>query len=398
MNEGIRPRVSIGLVVFFLMMVSMLFVAPPIQETWGMWGLALTELMLLAWAVIPALILKWDFREVFRMRIPAWRQVFGTLVLWVGGFVAVMAVNIIITYFFPKGMHDVSTDLLDFFNKVPFPVRLFILAAMPAICEEALHRGFIQYTFRNTSKWTTIISMSLIFGLFHLDPYRFLGTAILGAVLTYIMVETRNILLPMLFHFVNNVLGALSTLATTPSVEVMEIPLASVGMYLLMVAAVPFLFIGGSRLLLSKEERITRPISKSTWKIAIVMVVVLALSGIAVFGVGAMELLEDYMAEPIFENSFSQDVNKDTPDHLLGFTVEEARAYQYDLSIIGTGDVITQVAVISCISSEEVYSGTGGEMTGQGSFDLAAGDYMVIISFFTESEEYLPVSVEFILK
>jgi hypothetical protein len=45
----------------------------------------------------------------------------------------------------------------------------------------------------------------------------------------------------------------------------------------------------------------------------------------------------------------------------------------------------------------DFYGGVRG-FAGLGSFNLAAGDYMVIISFFTESEEYLPVSVEFILK
>ena len=38
-------------------------------------------------------------------------------------------------------------------------------------CEEALHRGFIQYSFQSVrSDWVIILSMGFIFGLFHMDP------------------------------------------------------------------------------------------------------------------------------------------------------------------------------------------------------------------------------------
>ena len=33
---------------------------------------------------------------------------------------------------------------------------------------------------------------------------RFLPTALLGAALTYLMVETENMIYPALFHFINN--------------------------------------------------------------------------------------------------------------------------------------------------------------------------------------------------
>ena len=101
--------------------------------------------LILSHGVIPVLILRWDFREVFRMRIPTWRQVFGTLVLWLGSYISVLTVVMIISYLFPQGMSDVGSDMLEFFASVPFPVRFFILTVMPAICEEALHRDFIIF-------------------------------------------------------------------------------------------------------------------------------------------------------------------------------------------------------------------------------------------------------------
>src|SRR5690606_35829883 len=80
-----------------------------------------------------------------------------------------------------------------------------VFAVMPAICEEALHRGFIQSTMRSIRfDWVIVLIMGFIFGVFHLDPVRFLGTAILGAVLSYVMVKTRNIFYPSFLHMINN--------------------------------------------------------------------------------------------------------------------------------------------------------------------------------------------------
>lgn len=306
MKEVVRPRVYMGVLLFVLVIVATLTIAFPLQLAWGMWGLALTELILLVLAIIPTLILKWDFREVFRVRIPSLRQFYGTLVLWIGSYIAAFSTTIIISYFFPEGTSEVSLEIQEMITSVSFPVRLLIMAVLPAICEEALHRGFILYTFKYTRKWTAIISMGFIFGLFHLSPHRFLATAILGAAMTYIMLETRNILLPMLFHFVNNSLSAFATLFFTSSAEVVEgaaIPLAFVGMFLLPAMVVPFLFIAGSRLLLDKEQRKSRPISKAIWIVAITMAVLLAITGAVITVVGFVELVEDYMAISVFKTS-----------------------------------------------------------------------------------------------
>lgn len=401
MNRGIRPRVYIGLIVFILAMISLIFLGVLLQREYKMWGMALTEIILLAWAIIPAIILKWDLKEVFPMQIPSWRQVFGSLVLWFGGYIAVIAVTTVIAYFFSEGMIDLSSAMTEFFSSVSFPVRFFILTVMPAVCEEALHRGFILHSFKNTGKWTAILSLGLIFGIFHLDFYRFAGTAILGLVFTYVMVETRNILLPMLLHFVNNSLSALSTLSAAPSPEVVEIPLASVGIWLFIASAVPFLLLAGSRLLKPREEARAKPIAKGAWAIVIILAVVLALAGVTATAIGSAELLadiKDMITEPVYQLSFSQHVDKETPGHQQEFSVENAKTHFLLLSIEGEEGVITQVSIINSQSGEEVYCAIVQEMSLQGSIYLSEGDYTVIVSFFTGSVEPIPVSVDILLR
>lgn len=249
-----------GIVLFVLVILMMIFVAAPIQMRYGMYGLAITELIILAMAIIPAMILKADLREVFPIKKPAIRQIFGTLIMWVGTYLGVMLVTLIIGYYFPEGLSEVSEGLSDVITSIPMGIAFFIVAIMPAICEEALTRGFILASFNSfKSKWSIVVLVGVIFGIFHLDPFRFLPTAILGGTMAYIMIETKNILLPMFFHFFNN---GLSTVVSflVPAQKAMEavgefyVPLASIGAYFILGSAIPFMFLLGSILIHKKGE------------------------------------------------------------------------------------------------------------------------------------------------
>ena len=83
-TERIQPRWWMGVLWFVVVMLVVLFAFGPIQMALGMPGLVVTELILLAMAVVPAIVMKWDLKEVFSMRLPKLRQVFGALVIWAG--------------------------------------------------------------------------------------------------------------------------------------------------------------------------------------------------------------------------------------------------------------------------------------------------------------------------
>ena len=124
--------------------------------------------------------------------------------MWFGTFLLGTLVTLIVGFFFPDGMAEVGIAMNDIFTSIPMWIAYLIIAVMPAICEEALHRGFILTSMKPIKReWIIVLVMGLIFGLFHLDPYRFAATAILGMALTYIMLKTRNILMPALFHLIN---------------------------------------------------------------------------------------------------------------------------------------------------------------------------------------------------
>ena len=203
-----RLNPAYGIAVFVIIEIIFLFVFAPLQYYFGMLGLALTELGLLACTLLAVKITGQSFREVFPVQLPKFGQLMGTLLLWGGCFLLTMLVTLMLMYFFPEGFLQVSTSMNSIFATVPAPLRILIVAVMPAVCEEAMHRGYIQHSFQSVrSDWVVILSMGLIFGLFHMDLYRFLPTAILGVGLSYVMQKTHNILLPALFHFANNFLS-----------------------------------------------------------------------------------------------------------------------------------------------------------------------------------------------
>lgn len=287
MNEAVKPKFPLGLAVFFFVLLLLIFVAAPVQLVWGMWGLALTELMILAVAVIPALLCKWDLKAVFPLRLPTLRQIFGVFIIWFGSYLAVTAVSYFIIYFFPEGLWEISRQITELFRSTPFPVTLFIAALMPAVCEEALHRGFIQYTFGRLKKWALVLVMGLLFGLFHLDPYRFLATSILGAAMTFLMAETQNLILPMLFHFINNAVSTFASFLNDPvlTAEVANISLAQAGAMLTFTAITPFLFLSGKRFLRANEDQADAAARKREILAAAVVALLLLMAGIAVSSV-----------------------------------------------------------------------------------------------------------------
>ncbi len=255
-RRNLNPLYGIGL--FLIIMILFIFVFAPLQYKFGMTGLALTELGLLLVTLLFTKLCGQGFREVFPLSLPKFGQLMGTILIWAGCFQAVMICTIILMLFFPEGFLDVSSGMSEMFSTTPPMITFLIVAVMPAICEEAMHRGFILFTFRGISRdWVVVLCMGLIFGLFHLDPYRFVPTALLGMGLTYVMRKGRNLLLPALFHFINNFLSFLSSLSsqgadTAEALDLLAHPAylrMSLGVYLLIGCMAPVLLFGGSYLL-----------------------------------------------------------------------------------------------------------------------------------------------------
>ena len=65
----------------------------------------------------------------------------GTLILWLGTFLAAMAVTMLVSYFFPQEVLGAGQGVQDIVVSVPVLLALFLVALTPAVCEEMAFRG-----------------------------------------------------------------------------------------------------------------------------------------------------------------------------------------------------------------------------------------------------------------
>jgi hypothetical protein len=89
--------------------------------------------------------------------------------------------------------------------------NIFVVALMPAICEEIFFRGVMQQYLRISTgnSHVAILLSALIFSGFHGQFYGFLPRVMLGALLGYVYNYTANIKVPILIHFINNALAVI---------------------------------------------------------------------------------------------------------------------------------------------------------------------------------------------
>ncbi len=205
-----------GILLFVLVMASYYTIIAWMQMKFGMYGLAMTELYLLLLSVGITVLCGADLAEVFPVRKPAWSKVFGTLLLWAGVYALVLPATMVIAWLFPRQMFGTGSALNDMIASVPLLLSVFITAVMPAVCEEAMHRGVILHSLKSLKReWLIVLVMGILFGLFHGSVWRFVPTALLGGALSWLMLKTENMVYPALFHFANNFLPTLLTFGQT---------------------------------------------------------------------------------------------------------------------------------------------------------------------------------------
>lgn len=134
----------------------------------------------------------------------------------------------IVTFFW--GMQNLLIDVNAFVEKIlPAPVWFWEMfdkifdsdfgwwgafmkvAVIAPVVEELIFRGIIlQGLRRNYSAFTAVFMSALLFSLYHLNPWQMPATFVLGLLLGWIMVRSKNIVLSILGHSVNNLLVLLS--------------------------------------------------------------------------------------------------------------------------------------------------------------------------------------------
>ncbi|HRI66826.1 MAG TPA: ABC transporter permease subunit/CPBP intramembrane protease [Polyangium sp.] len=143
-----------------------------------------------------------SIRETMVLRLPKLRAVLGALLIGLsaGAVVSAFALRLVPV---PRSFSENMSQAL-LLDGQPYWLLLVIVALSPAICEEALFRGFLFSGLLRAGPWLALIGSSLLFGLAHGSIYRMIPTVSLGFIIGFTRWKTNSIVPGAIIHCVNN--------------------------------------------------------------------------------------------------------------------------------------------------------------------------------------------------
>ncbi|HEV8119934.1 MAG TPA: type II CAAX endopeptidase family protein [Candidatus Polarisedimenticolia bacterium] len=175
-------------------------------------GLLLTEIVFMALPAIVAVRLFYlEPRSVLPFRRPAARHLLAAAV-------GAASLNHLLEMYgawqerfapTPEWIRALFAGLLEAHSGAEFALVLLCLAFVPAICEEILFRGFVQtgVLAQTASVPVGLLVSALLFGIFHLDPWRLAGVFVLGLFFGWLRQESGSLWPPVVAHALNNALS-----------------------------------------------------------------------------------------------------------------------------------------------------------------------------------------------
>jgi len=209
--EGRYPSLTGAGVLLCITFLLIFFAGSYLQKKWLIPGIYITQLFLILGPSLIFLVLwKYDIKKILRIKLFSPGTFLIAVILGLSGMIFTIQVSAVQNIFFPfPGAEEVMGPLIEMLKArggpIDFLIKFTMIALLPAICEETLFRGVIQSTLeKHSSKIKAIIITSLLFGIFHMNPYRFLPTMIIGLYLGYLAQRTKSIFPGMIVHAINN--------------------------------------------------------------------------------------------------------------------------------------------------------------------------------------------------
>lgn len=83
-------------------------------------------------------------------------------------------------------------------------IDIVVLAILPAIAEELIFRGMVFNGLKDYGIKKAVIASALLFALMHTSPLQTVYPFVFGILLALVYLITKNILVPIILHFINN--------------------------------------------------------------------------------------------------------------------------------------------------------------------------------------------------
>ena len=164
---------------------------------------------------------------------------------------------------------------------------ILTLAAMPAICEELLFRGFVQSAWESRGTWFAMGVTAVLFALLHGNLYGIPAYLLIGAVAGYLAFALDSLYAAMIYHTVYNasclVLPYLASGQGEADVAIDAATVFSLALQTIMIAAMMAMLIVTLRLRARREgiepiPRIRRPLEGRDKVMLLAAVLVMATS------------------------------------------------------------------------------------------------------------------------
>jgi len=223
------PGLKDILIIYLLAGLLLVVFGPLLQELHLLLGLIITELgFLVSPPLLYAIRHKYNLSRTFQLAPIPFKTVWLTVVTTAAAFVLIGVVATFQEQILPRpqAYQELWEQAFKQFQQVPFLLTFSVVALLPGICEELFFRGFLLRGIRKKlANRESVILVGILFGTFHLDPYRFLPVTLLGIMFGYLVVKTGSILPGMIAHMTNNTLAILISYAA-PAFQEHKPPLA----------------------------------------------------------------------------------------------------------------------------------------------------------------------------
>ncbi len=166
--------------------------------------------MILAPALLMATMLTTSLRKSLRIRMPHWTTLPLAVLLGVTlhPMYVLLAQWISFTYPISEQAIAAMEPFAAQVSSAPWLSVLFLMAFVPAICEELAFRGFIfGGLVREKGRLRAVVVTALMFGISHGVLQQSIAATVMGILLGWVALRTGSVLPGMLIHFTNNALS-----------------------------------------------------------------------------------------------------------------------------------------------------------------------------------------------
>ena len=170
---------------------------------------AIMPFTILIVVTIASLLVHLDFKSCFKLNGFKLRKFHIYVIIYVSAYIIGNFVLEFLVKLFPQMLENYSQ-----FGAILSADNLWLsvitIAFLPAVFEELLFRGVIFTSFNK--KYGAIIAIlfsALLFGIYHMNWIQGAYAFIIGTALAYIYLKSNSLFVPIIFHFINNLISVL---------------------------------------------------------------------------------------------------------------------------------------------------------------------------------------------